>query len=171
MKSNSCSLKFSVYSIAVISTYSISIMSNTHLKILAILCYCCLLPVVIHKRHERQIRAGDRRHRAGKPRDLQLYHRQRRISVSLLGNSEESQPNCRLLTSLPAEIRNMIWLECLGGVKFHLSIGNQRVQQCQCFYSGPELCREPRRCAHSRYSNEVIPAQKFLSLVLSCRQV
>lgn len=149
-------------------------MSNTHLDdVLGFLCFCLFVPGIRRKRRERQIRVGNQRPRGGKPRDIQLrHHHQRGIPVLSPGDLEKSQPQCLLFSKLPAELRNVIWLDCLGGgLKFHLDIWDRRLQQRQCTSTEFEVCWEPGMCARRRLSNELLPARNILSLLLSCRQM
>jgi hypothetical protein len=141
-------------------------------SILSCLCCCIVLPWSAHLRHEREIGQGDRRPRTGIPRDLRLRHRQRGLSVSSSGELKKSQCQSQLLNDLPSEIRNIIWLICLGGRKLHLVIRDRRLQHVECTSAGSEVCRKPAAFASSGPDHDNISSvRNYISLLVSCRQV
>lgn len=77
------------------------------------------------------------------------------------------QSQCHLLDKLPLEIRQIIWIQCLGGMKVHVAIRDRRLRRLSCSSSDPKLCHET--CWTARRSSD--PKLQLLALLLSCRQV
>lgn len=142
---------------------------------------CCLCPCIclVHcieypeKRKEGQVGRGDRRPRGSKPKDIRAH--QRRF-ISPLRHLTKSQSKCRLLSDLPTEIREVIWLECLSGFKFHLMLRNGHLCQVECI-SVEKICWSPMSCAlknefgNGESGTPAPPERYFLSLLVSCYQM
>ncbi|KAG9239000.1 hypothetical protein BJ875DRAFT_276201 [Amylocarpus encephaloides] len=137
-----------------------------------------------------------RRLQRGRPT---LKHRKRKgraltpqpapASRSLLkkASQQSSQPDSRLLSELPWEIRAMIWKECLTGMTFHLgkfSRDENHLSFIVCYSKEPS---NPRWCPHSCWRQWYVyqpgstqrralsfyampPKPPILPLLQSCRQ-
>ena len=79
------------------------------------------------------------------------------------------QSQCGLLTKLPFEVRQIIWMECLGGMKLHIDIRDRRLRHLIYSSSDQSLCHQTCWTWPARPSD--VPKRHLLSLLLSCRQV
>jgi hypothetical protein len=84
-----------------------------------------------------------------------------------IGNESKLQPQ-PLLVVLPAEIRQQIWKDVLGGFAFHLKLERRRLRGWVCLSPDPLYCNSAP-AMHRRTSR--LDTRHIISLLLTCRQM
>ncbi|KAF7920983.1 hypothetical protein EAE99_007835 [Botrytis elliptica] len=95
------------------------------------------------------------------------------------GRKTSAQSQSLLLSSLPIEIRMLIWEVCIGGNTFHLSLfrfgrrgRHSRFTHRLCLCEGPELpLKLHNYCYHNDRRFCCTDKVKALSLIVTCRQI
>lgn len=140
-----------------------------------------LLPLVLglhieNKRRDQE--ASGLRRRDPKPRAIKIGRRRRFLNAEptqLSTSRYHTQSQCKLLTNLPLELRQLMWLECVGGMVIHLAIRKLRLVHVQCSAPNLEICNEliPAESCLSREPNypNHFRRQHLLSLLLTCRKM
>ncbi|KIM99250.1 hypothetical protein OIDMADRAFT_56405 [Oidiodendron maius Zn] len=102
--------------------------------------------------------------------DLPNAKRRRRLTLPLSAGSKAlrtaDQSQCNLLSKLPTEIRQLIWIECLGQMTFHLKIEDRKLRHTRCCSPTPASCNGCYRYRKGSQQNT-----HLLSLPLTCRQI
>jgi hypothetical protein len=86
---------------------------------------------------------------------------------SKIGKESKLQPQ-PLLVVLPAEIRQQIWKDVLGGFTFHLKLERERLKGWICLSPDPLYCNNASDL-HLRTSR--LERRRLISLLLTCRQM
>ena len=142
----------------------------------ALIVLCCFPVIVARAISQRQCREHDpnvpHNLKGIGPRksDLPNTKRRRRLTLPSPAGSKElrtaDQSQCNLLSKLPTEIRQLIWIECLGQMTFHLEIRDRKLRHTRCCSPTPASCNG---CYRHRKGFQ--QDTHLLSLPLTCRQM
>lgn len=117
--------------------------------------------IEIHHQRKIEIEQGLRRN---KPIPHALKRRRRALTWQE-SKTVQSQDNSSLLAKLPLELRQLIWIECVGKMTVHLKIWDRRLRSVCC------RCPEMPRCKHLRHYDTPDDEQRPLAVLLTCQQV
>ena len=86
-----------------------------------------------------------------------------------------SQSECLLLSKLPPELRQIIWMECLGHMQIHITICDGEFLHDLCRSPDPGSCDSFLGYNGCHKYNEPYPGamskRRLLSTLVSCRQM
>jgi len=88
--------------------------------------------------------------------------------------SPVNQSRCLLLSTLPPELRQKIWRNCLGGMTLHLEFRDRRLCHILCLSPTPGSCDTfggAGGCWQFSNPDANHPKRHLLSILLSCRQI
>ena len=119
---------------------------------------------LIDKHHQRKIDIQEGLRRDPEKAPPQTL-KQRKRALASEDSKTLVQPSSLLLIKLPVELRQAIWIECVGGMTVHLKIWDRSLRAVCC------RCRERPSCKHLRRFQDPDCEPGPLSLLLSCRQV
>ena len=143
----------------------------------ALIVLCCFPVIVagaISQRQSRREHDGNAPHNlkgiGPRKSDLANTKRRRRLTLPSPAGSKAlktaDQSQCNLLSKLPTEIRQLIWIECLGQMTFHLEIRDRKLRHARCCSPTPASCSGCYRYRKGSQQNT-----HLLSLPLTCRQM
>ena len=118
---------------------------------------------LIEKHHQRKVEIEEGLRR-DKPAPHPLKRRKRALTWQA-SKAVQSQDQSSLLAKLPLELRQLIWIEYVGGMTVHLKIWDRRLQGVCCRCPGMPWCKHLRRFQTPH--DEPGP----LNLLLTCHQV
>ena len=133
--------------------------------------------ILVHQCTQRYHRTGRAEH-IKKPAVAELKHpRKRSLTIpiplhEIRRQQTYLQSKSLLLTSLPTELRWLVWKECVGRKKLHVDICHGRL--CNIICGAPEIEDSfvHRRCPRPGKSiSKATNGPKLLSLLLTCRRM
>ncbi|KAL2054458.1 hypothetical protein ABVK25_005206 [Lepraria finkii] len=118
---------------------------------------------LMEKHHQRKVEIEEGLRR-DKPPPHPLKRRKRALTWQT-SKAVQSQDQSPLLAKLPLELRQLIWIECVGGMTVHLKIWDRRLRGVCCRCPGMPWCKHLR---HFKTPHDELGP---LDLLLTCHQV
>jgi hypothetical protein len=148
--------------------------------ILWVFCFPIVFVIGRSQEHKQQVLHG-LRPRGRPPRGIKTCRRRRPLTQppgQVSSRQSRTKPQCLLLAHLPLELRQLIWIEFLGGMTIHLTIQDhlkspETLGQTKCSLANGGACDEfgdsGGRLNHQ--SVEYMHRKQLISILLTCRTV